>query len=74
MKKIILGIVFLFTVSFAFAFTGKISPDSIFKIDGHYTCVTVNTSCGIVGSACGASTAGIIDAAIALENWVCEEL
>lgn len=35
------------------------------------TCVTVNTSCGIVGSACGTTTAGILEAAQDLEEWQC---
>jgi hypothetical protein len=65
-KKIILGIVFVFATSFSFA--------SINSFSTHLTkihCVTVHTSCGIIGNACGSSVQGLIDSAIALDDWVC---
>ncbi|MDP2088187.1 MAG: hypothetical protein Q8J84_02175 [Flavobacteriaceae bacterium] len=62
----------LLVLATTFSFAGS-DTTNIQLAETEYTCVTVHTSCGITGVACGKSIGGLIDAAIDLDDWMCGE-
>lgn len=69
MKNLFLKFVLIFSITFSFA--GTNSTDSKLEKIAEYKCVTVITTCGIYGSACGETQVDRAMLALVIDEWVC---
>ena len=65
MKNLFLSLVFVFATAFSFAGSSNLVGG------GDLTCVTVTTSCSIVGTVCDYTTEGLVAGAAELDEWAC---
>jgi len=61
MKNLFLSLVFVLGTATSFAGSNLIISD--------LTCITVTTSCGIVGTVCDYTTEGLLEGALELDRW-----